>query len=331
MERTTGQLDEELADDGPEHWNPLGRQQTPMREAAYLTLYRSGELAMRAAAARQMLSDCTLCANRCHVDRRAVRDQARCRTGEHAVVCSAGPHHGEERPISGRRGSGTIFFGWCNLRCVFCQNWHISQGGEGREMSDASLATQMLLLQTSGCHNINLVSPSHVIPQILSALVNAADQGLKLPLIFNSGGYDSTEGLSLLDGVIDIYMPDMKFADSKVAKAYLGVNDYAEVNRAAVREMHRQVGDLVLDTDGLAQHGLLVRHLVLPGNLAGSEQTLAFLAGDISRGTYLNLMDQYHPCHRSADYPGLDRRPTRAELGQVRALAKRFGLHRLAS
>lgn len=197
-------------------------------------------------------------------------------------------------------------------------------------MSDARLAAQMLLLQTSGCHNINLVSPSHVIPQILSALVNAVDQGLELPLVFNSGGYDGPEGLALLDGVIDIYMPDMKFSDSQVAKAYLGVSDYAEVNRAAVREMHRQVGDLVLDADGLARHGLLVRHLVLPDDLAGSEQTLAFLAGDISCNTYLNLMDQYRPCYRSADYPGLDRGPTRAELGQVRDLAKSFVLRRLA-
>jgi len=299
-----------------------------MTEAAYLELYRSGELASRAAAARRMLGDCALCANRCHVDRKAVPERARCRTGENAVVCSVGPHHGEERPLSGRRGSGTIFFGWCNLRCVFCQNWQISHGGEGRQMDDTTLAAQMLFLQSAGCHNINLVSPSHVIPQILSALVNAAGQGLKLPLVFNSGGYDSLEGLTLLDGVIDIYMPDMKFADSKVARPYLGISDYAEVNREAVREMHQQVGDLVLDAAGLARHGLLVRHLILPNNLAGSAQTLDFLAGEISCDTCLNLMDQYRPCYRADDYAGLERRPNRAELRQVRELAIGFGLHR---
>jgi putative pyruvate formate lyase activating enzyme len=303
-------------------------RQTIMREATYLALYRSGELQARAAAAWEMLSDCVLCANRCHVDRTTSPERARCRTGASAVVCSVGPHHGEERPLSGRRGSGTIFFGWCNLRCVFCQNWQLSHRGEGRTMTSASLAAQMLGLQASGCHNINFVSPSHVIAQILSALVIAVEQGLTLPLVFNSGGYDSLEGLALLEGVIDIYMPDMKFADSQQARPYLGVSDYAEVNRAAVREMHRQVGDLVLDETGLARRGLLVRHLVLPDDLAGSEKILAFLADQISRDTYLNLMDQYRPCYRANEYPGLDRRPTRTELRQARKLATRFGLHR---
>ena len=299
-----------------------------MREAAYLDLYRSGELSRRAAAARQMLSDCILCANHCHANRTGSSKLGRCRTGERAVVCSVGPHHGEERPLSGRRGSGTIFFGWCNLRCVFCQNWQISQHGEGRTMTSTSLATQMLALQANGCHNINFVSPSHVIPQILSALVIAAEQGLKLPLVFNSGGYDSIEGLNLLDGIIDIYMPDMKFADSQLAQNYLGVSNYAEVNCAAVREMHRQVGDLILDNAGLARRGLLVRHLVLPDNLAGSAKIFAFLADEISRDTYLNLMDQYRPCYRASEYPGLDRRPTRTELRQARNLAISYGLHR---
>lgn len=244
------------------------------------------------------------------------------------MVYSAGPHHGEEQPLSGRRGSGTIFFSWCNLHCVFCQNWQISQRGEGREISDSSLAAQMVSLQAAGCHNINLVSPSHVIPQILSALVIATEQGLKLPLVFNSGGYDSMEGLELLDGVIDIYMPDMKFSDSQIARSYLGVADYAETNRAAVKEMHRQVGDLTLDETGLAEHGLLVRHLVLPNDLAGSEKTFAFLSDEISRETYLNLMAQYRPCHHAGQHPELDRRPTRSEMRQALNLAKRHGLHR---
>ena len=300
-----------------------------MIAAAYLTLYRSGELQARAATARQRMKSCVLCANRCKVDRRVSPEGARCRTGANAVVSSVGPHHGEERPISGRRGSGTIFFGWCNLHCVFCQNFQISQRGEGREMSDATLAAQMLALQAAGCHNINFVSPSHVIPQILGALTIAAGQGLTLPLVYNSGGYDSREGLELMQGVIDIYMPDMKFADSEVARPFLGVSDYAEVNRGAVREMHHQVSDLVLGETGLAQRGLLIRHLVLPDNLAGTDAILTFIASKISRATYLNLMNQYRPCSHASAYPALGRRPTHAELRQAWALARQLGLHRL--
>ncbi|MEN8729301.1 MAG: radical SAM protein, partial [Desulfuromonadales bacterium] len=275
------------------------------------------------------LTDCDLCANRCLVDRLAEPDRARCRTGEHAVVCSVGPHHGEERPLSGRRGSGTIFFGWCTLGCVFCQNWQISHQGEGQEMDCKVLADRMLSLQAAGCHNINFVSPSHVIPQILSALAIAAEHGLKLPLVYNSGGYDSAEGLALMAGVIDIYMPDMKFADSQIAAPYLSVSDYAEINRNAVLEMHRQVGDLALDETNIARRGLLVRHLVLPQDLAGTEQTLIFIAEQVSRDTYLNLMDQYRPCFQAHRFAGLDRRPNRSELHQARAIAKRLGLHRL--
>jgi len=298
-------------------------------EAAYLALHRSGELQNRAIDARHRLADCDLCANRCLADRLAAPGRARCRTGEHAVVCSVGPHHGEERPISGRRGSGTIFFGWCNLCCVFCQNWQISHQGEGREMACNVLADRMLSLQAAGYHNINFVSPSHVIPQILAALTIAAEHGLKLPLVYNSGGYDSPEGLALMDGVIDIYMPDMKFADSQLAAPYLGVSGYAETNRVAVLEMHRQVGDLTLDEANVARRGLLIRHLVLPEGLAGTEQTLTFIAKEVSRDTYLNLMDQYRPCFQAHQFPGLDRRPNRSELHVARRIAKRLGLHRL--
>ncbi len=298
-------------------------------EAAYLALHRSGVLQKRAIDARQRLTNCDLCANRCRTNRLAGPGRARCRTGEYAVVCSVGPHHGEERPLSGRRGSGTIFFGWCNLGCVFCQNWQISHQGEGREMDCHVLADRMLSLQAAGCHNINFVSPSHVIPQILAALTIAAEQELKLPLVYNSGGYDSPEGLAFMDGVIDIYMPDMKFADSQLAAPYLGVSDYAEINRSAVQEMHRQVGDLTLDEANVARRGLLIRHLVLPEGLAGTEQTLTFIAEDVSRDTYLNLMDQYRPCFQASRFPGLDRRPNRSELHEARAIAKRVGLHRL--
>jgi putative pyruvate formate lyase activating enzyme len=245
------------------------------------------------------------------------------------MVASYGPHHGEEAPLRGWRGSGTIFFAWCNLRCVFCQNWDISQQGMGRAMSPAELAEMMLELQAMGCHNINLVSPSHVVAQILAAVAIAARRGLHLPLVYNTGGYDSLEALALLDGVVDIYMPDMKYADSAIAHRYSHVRDYCDVNRAAVKEMHRQVGDLVLDDRGIAQRGLLVRHLVLPNDLAGTEQVIEFLAREISPATYLNLMDQYRPCYRAAEHPPLDRRLTGPEYHAALAAAHHAGLHRL--
>jgi putative pyruvate formate lyase activating enzyme len=298
-------------------------------EPGYLKLLHSGELARRADAALAHMKRCDLCANGCHVNRLLTTKGALCRTGERAMVYSCGPHHGEERPLVGRFGSGTIFFSWCNLRCVFCQNWDIGQKGEGREVDSEELAEMMLELQEKGCHNINFVTPSHVVAQILAALTLAAERGLRLPLVFNSGGYDSPEALALLDGVIDIYMPDMKFADSKVARRYLGVSDYAEVNRAAVSEMHRQVGDLELDERGIARRGLLIRHLVLPENLAGTDRILAFIARDISPDTYLNLMDQYRPCYRADEFPPLDRRPTRAEFLTALSRASECGLHRL--
>lgn len=300
-----------------------------MFKAAYLEQHSKGDLQNRSAFALQKLRDCDLCANYCHVDRICSPESARCCTGEHAVICSVAPHHGEERPISGRRGSGTIFFGWCNLDCVFCQNWELSHCGEGRKMNSRTLADQMLYLQSAGCHNINFVSASHVIPHILEALVLAVDDGLRVPLVYNTGGYDSPEGLALLEGIIDIYMPDMKFSDSAVAEKYLGVADYAEVNRAAVKEMYRQVGDLELDDTGIARRGLLVRHLVMPEDLAGTEATLRFLAGQVSRNTYLNLMGQYRPCGNADRYPELKRRPTHDEMSRLRNRARQIGLQRL--
>jgi len=294
----------------------------------YLALLRSGELARRCRKAIGELQNGTLCPNRCGVNRTQSKSGGRCHTGRQARVCSYGPHFGEERPLVGRQGSGTIFFSWCNLRCVFCQNWEISQAGEGSEVSCQRLAEMMLELQDAGCHNINMVTPSHVIPNILEAVLLAAENGLRLPLVYNTGGYDSFEALQLLDGIVDIYMPDMKFADSSVAAEYLGVADYAEINRAAVKEMHRQVGDLQMNSWGLAWRGLLIRHLVLPENLAGSERILGFIARELSRETYINIMDQYRPCHRANDHPPLDRRPTDAELLWVREQASEWGLHR---
>jgi putative pyruvate formate lyase activating enzyme len=306
-----------------------GAQQRGIFEPAYLRLLRSGELAERARLSHQHLENCDLCARYCRVNRRQSIRGAICRTGERAVVYSAGPHHGEEDCLRGWRGSGTIFFSWCNLRCIYCQNWEIAWQGEGQDVSDEELAQMMLRLQAQGCHNINLVTPSHVVAQILAAVSIAAGQGLRLPFIYNTSGYDSPEALALLDGVVDIYMPDMKYGDEKLAHKYSHVREYVRFNQAAVREMHRQVGDLVINAEGLAERGLLVRHLVLPNDISGVEAVMKFLAEEISTNTYLNLMGQYRPCYRAGEYPGLDRPITRAELSEALALARRHGLHRL--
>lgn len=246
-----------------------------------------------------------------------------------ARVASFGAHLGEEDPLRGWRGSGTIFFGSCNLRCVYCQNYDISQRLSGEEVEAETLAAIMLSLQGEGCHNINLVSPSHVVAPILESLVIAAAEGLRLPLVYNTGGYDSPEALSLLDGVVDIYMPDMKYSDRLVARRLSKIGNYPDANRAALREMHRQVGDLIIDDRGLAIRGLLVRHLVLPGGLAGTAEVVRFLAEEISPNTYLNLMDQYRPSYQAKQYPPLNRRLTTEEYEQALALARTAGLHRL--
>jgi putative pyruvate formate lyase activating enzyme len=298
-------------------------------EPSYLALRRTGELKARVARAHARLADCDLCARLCHVDRLAGISGAVCRTGERARVFSYAPHFGEEDPLRGTRGSGTIFFSWCSLRCDFCQNWTISQRGEGEEVEPEVLAGQMLELQARGCHNINLVTPSHVVAQILAALAIAADRGLALPLVYNTSGYDSLPALELLDGVVDIYMPDMKYGDSDTARRYSHVRDYREVNQAAIKEMHRQVGDLVLNERGLAIRGLLVRHLVLPGGLAGTEEVFGFLSREISKETYLNLMDQYRPCYHAEEIELLARPVSRKEWCEAVALADAYGLTRL--
>ncbi len=296
---------------------------------AYLALLERGGLLRRERQAWQHLENCDLCARYCHVNRRETMKGAVCRTGERAIVNSYGPHHGEEDPLRGVNGSGTIFFSWCNQRCVYCQNWDISQKRTGHEVTPAELAGMMLRLQSLGCHNINFVTPSHVVAQIIAAVRLAAEQGLRLPLVYNTGGYDSPEALRLLDGIIDIYMPDIKYGDSRLARQYSKVRDYVMINQAAVKEMHRQVGDLVLDERGIAQRGLLVRHLVLPAGIAGTDQVMAFLSREISRNTYLNLMDQYHPCYRADEHPPLDRPVSGAEFQDALQCAQRHGLHRL--
>jgi len=245
------------------------------------------------------------------------------------MVSSYGPHFGEEAPLVGRYGSGTIFFTYCNLRCVFCQNYTISQLGEDNKTESEELAKIMLSLQARGCHNINLVSPTHVVPFILDALELAASMGLHLPLVYNSGGYDSVETLKLLDGIVDIYMPDMKYSDKKTAEQLSGVKDYPSINKATVREMHHQVGDLQMDEQGVAQCGLLVRHLVLPNRLAGTKEIVRFLAREVSTDTYLNIMAQYHPCHQAFYIPSLSRSLLPKELHEAIDLAHQQGLKRL--
>lgn len=294
---------------------------------AYLCLPR-GELKRRAAAAYDRMAACDLCARYCGVNRLEGAPGV-CRTGVLASVSSYGPHLGEEDPLRGWRGSGTIFFSRCNLRCQFCQNFEISQQDSGREVTGEELAAMMLELQALGCHNINLVSPSHVVAQILEAVAIAAERGLHLPLVYNTGGYDSPEALRLLDGVIDIYMPDMKYADGRMSRRYSGVSDYPQVNRAAVREMHRQVGDLQIDDHGLAKRGLLVRHLVMPNDVAGTAEIVRFLAEEISPDTYVNIMAQYRPAYRAHRMEGINRRITRQEYRRAERAAQAAGLWRL--
>ena len=297
-------------------------------QPAVLRLHAEGRLAARVELARQALLACNLCGRHCGVDRRT--QLGGCRTGTVARLASFGPHHGEEDVLRGRAGSGTIFFSSCNLGCVFCQNADISQAPSGSLTPAEELADIMLWLQARGCHNINLVSPTHVVPMILEAVAEAAVRGLHLPLVYNTGGYESAEALALLDGVVDIYMPDMKYGDPEVAARLSGVQDYPACNALAVREMHRQVGDLELNARGLAVRGLLVRHLVLPNDLAGTEHVLRFLATEISPHTALNLMDQYRPAHRAREYPELRRQTTTEEYRSAWQTAERLGLTRLS-
>lgn len=296
--------------------------------AAYIKAYRSGRLEEALRRASLWMKKCTLCPRMCRVDRMA-GETGFCRTGKLAVVASYGPHYGEERPLVGSRGSGTIFFSHCNLFCDFCQNFDISHGGEGKPVGPEDLAEIMLTLQKNGCHNINFVTPSHVIQPIIEALAIGVEKGLQVPLVYNCGGYERVAALRLLDGIIDIYMPDFKFWDPVAARELCNAPDYPERAREAIREMHRQVGDLVLDGRGLAQRGLLVRHLVMPKGLSGTAEIADFIATRISAQTYINIMDQYHPCGRALSNNTINRRITSAEFRQALDAALKAGLTRL--
>jgi putative pyruvate formate lyase activating enzyme len=299
-------------------------------EPAYLELYRSGELQQRVNAALAQLGHCELCPRQCGVDRLANRTAA-CKTGRYATVSSYFSHHGEEDCLRGWRGSGTIFFSWCNLRCVFCQNFDISRRGEGEVTPPDQIARMMLELQAAGCHNINWVTPEHVVPQVLEALLIAVERGLRLPIVYNTSAYDSLDSLQLLEGVIDIYMPDFKFWSPELSLKYLKAKDYPEAARRAIKEMHRQVGALQIDANGLATRGVLLRHLVMPGYLDETRSIMRFIAGEVSPDTVVNVMAQYYPSNQvSAEkYAEIDRRITRDEYREAIEFAQQAGLRRV--
>ena len=274
--------------------------------------------------AYNLMESCRLCPRRCKVDR--MKGQVGfCKAGLAPMVSSFHAHFGEEPPISGARGSGTIFFTNCSLKCVYCQNYPISHLAEGREVSVKALAGMMMELQTKACHNINFVTPTHYMPQILEAVFLARESGLSIPLVYNCGGYESLEALEILDGIIDIYMPDMKYSNSAVSKKYSSAPDYFEVSKKAVKEMHAQVGDLKIEK-GIAKKGLLIRHLVLPDDLAGSSAIFDFIVNELSPHIYVNIMAQYYPCHLAYKFPRLSRRITRREYVDTLNLAKEKGL-----
>ncbi len=298
-----------------------------MFRPSYLEAYQSGKLAASIKQSYEILESCRLCPRNCEVNR-LKNEKGICRTGSLAMVSSFSPHFGEEDPLVGTNGSGTVFMTNCNLLCVFCQNWEISHLGEGGEVDSRTLAVMMLQLQRLGCHNINFVSPTHVVPQILDALAYAIEGGLSVPLVYNTGGYDSVETLKLLEGIVDIYMPDFKFWDTEMARRYLKAPDYPERARDAIREMHRQVGDLTMDENGIALRGVLLRHLVMPGGATGTREVMRFIAREISPETYVNIMDQYRPCGNAHKYPPLDRSITDDEFEDALRAAGEEGITR---
>jgi putative pyruvate formate lyase activating enzyme len=295
---------------------------------AYLELHRRGKFRERVERALSLLENCSVCPRNCGMNRLA-GDMGKCRTSRAAMVSSYGPHFGEEAPLVGSFGSGTIFFTNCDLRCLFCQNYSIGQLGEGDKVNKEELAYIMLSLQSKGCHNINLVSPTRVVPQILEALELAVTSGLHIPLVYNSGRYDSVGTLRILDGIVDIYMPDMKYDDEETARRLSGIENHPDLNRAAVKEMHRQTGDLETGEAGVARKGLLVRRLVLPRDLAGTKGIVQFLGNEVSLNTYINIMAQYHPCYKAAEIPSLTRRISSAEFHEALSFAREAGLSRL--
>ena len=298
-------------------------------EPAYMELFHNGELYRRSRQALRSLANCKVCPRDCEVNR-LNNEHSVCKTGRKARVGSYAPHYGEEDCLRGTNGSGTIFFSLCNLKCVFCQNYDISQDGDGVEVSPEDLAGMMLDLQNRGCHNINFVTPEHVVPQILEALPLAVQMGLRLPLVYNTGAYDSMESMQMMEGIVDIYMPDYKYWSNERSQKYLKAKDYPETARTVIKEMHRQVGDLVLDENGLAKRGVLLRHLVMPEGLEDAENIMKYLSKEISADTYLNIMAQYFPAGKVNEikYQEINRRPHSQELATVEQIARQYGLYR---
>lgn len=310
--------------------DPSAVEKEPVFEPAYLQGHRSGELGRRAEALWALMEACRLCPRRCGVNR-LEGEEGFCRApGAELVVSAAHPHFGEERPLVGRGGSGTIFLTHCNLRCVFCQNWEISQFGRGSRRSIDELAQMMLHLQEIGCHNLNFVTPTHYAAHILKALDIAAAEGLRLPIVYNTSGWERVDILALLDGIVDIYLPDFKYWEGDLSAKYsAGAERYPADTRGAILEMHRQVGVAKPDSKGLIRRGLMIRHLVMPNNTGGSEEIMAWVAENLPKDTYVNIMAQYHPAYKAFDYRELSRRITGDEYRRVVERAKQLGLSNL--
>ena len=294
---------------------------------SYIDLYEKGELQKRIQLLMEMLKECRLCPRQCRVNR-LDGEVGYCGAGSELMISSAFPHFGEESPLVGYHGSGTIFLTHCNLRCIFCQNYDISHLGRGECITRSDMARVMRRLQEAGCYNINFVTPTHYAPQIVASLPEAINMGLRLPIVYNCSGYESIEIIQLLEGVVDIYMPDAKYMDEKHSKRFSNAPDYPEVIKKVLKEMHRQVGDLSTNSRGIAERGLLIRHLVMPGGVASSEAVLRFIAEEISAHSYINIMDQYRPEYRAHEYPEISRRITHKEYMEATQMAKRFRLYR---
>lgn len=294
---------------------------------AYKKLYNSGELQERIKMLNAILEDCRLCPRDCRKNR-LKGEIGICKAGAELMVSSVFPHFGEEPPLVGYFGSGTIFLTHCNLRCIFCQNYDISHIGEGKEVTTNEFADYMIYLQRLGCHNINFVTPTHFASQIISTLPKAIEMGLELPLVWNCGGYESIDVIKLLDGIVDIYMPDFKYSSSASAKKYSKAPDYPDIVKEVLREMHRQVGALKMDSRGIAYRGLLIRHLVMPDGIAGTREAMEFISKELSTDSYVNIMDQYRPCYKAFEHPEISRKITSEEYEEAVRFAREAGLHR---
>lgn len=291
-----------------------------------ISFVSQGELTARIDKAYELLEHCRVCPRECGINRLQNDKLGFCRSGLNPVIASVSPHHGEEPPLSGTRGSGTVFFANCNLRCAYCQNYPISQLGNGAERTPGELACQMLWLQEQGCHNLNLVTPTHFMPQILKALGIAKERGFSLPVVYNTSGYESIEALRLLEGIVDIYLPDMRYSDNAAAMKYSIAPHYREINRAAIKEMYRQVGNLVLDENGIARRGLIIRHLILPGGISGTEEIMQFLAEEVSKDVSISLMAQYFPAYKAHTFKELSQRITAEEYEEAYQIMEKYGL-----